>query len=1000
MRPECLRVCRFGPFSAEQTVSFRNEADFFLITGPTGSGKTTVFDAILFALYGSLSGTRNPASAVSGYMPEYSEPFSEFTFAIRGSRYKIKRVPRHDRPARRGSGTVEQPENVSFFRFRDGGWAPVEGKVTEINAEVERLLHLSKDEFSRIVLLPQGEFQNFLVAPTDQKRAILMKLFPVREHEDISKRARDIKNDARAALNIKNLDLKRLGSELNPDRSAEELEGLKLQLKEKEDAAAQIQLKYDVALIELEKGRSLQKAFEEKKARFDDLNALKEKLPEIERIETALLKVIRAEKLRPVIEDASRLRKELEETESRLAELQKEKTSAVRRSESAGAAASRRPELEKFVSEGNSELGRLRPLLAKSTALIEKKNEAAELKAFTESVKTESEKASREYDALCAEAASLKEIIAQNAISPDDIREKRNGLVNSEKHVEQIRARDAALEKRKSYVSEAAAAREEIERINKVLDINRFDEAALAARKEAAAAAGLAAGLEEGRPCPVCGSLSHPAPADGAGVFTDDERLAAVRENIAGSVAAAAAAEERLRKAESLILEADSAVSALGLNDEDRQDEAEEQLEKLRHEVEALEVKISLAADARHRLDEKDVQLKESAARLGLLKDKISSAESRLASAEASALALEADLEGIDNIQNRILETEEKVKAAGVEIKSIDAELSNAGLELKRIQGREGELSEAAARLRVSAENAAEKAEKGSVKEGFDSAAEAERYFRPESVIKEQQEKVQRFRDSLREAEIRLHQSEENLKGKTEPVMRVLEEAVEALNLKKKDADREVREAASRIDRLQGLIAEYTRVSAESARLQDELVRVDEIAGDLNGDNPRRINFQNFVLSAYLSEVASAANLRFNRMTEGRYSMSVSTEIEDGRSQAGLELEVFDSFSGRPRSVKSLSGGEKFLASISLSLGLADVIQSRAGEIELDSVFIDEGFGTLDEASLDRALSILDEVRCGRMVGIISHVQELRNRIPSQIRIVKSQTGSRIEQTG
>ena len=279
----------------------------------------------------------------------------------------------------------------------------------------------------------------------------------------------------------------------------------------------------------------------------------------------------------------------------------------------------------------------------------------------------------------------------------------------------------------------------------------------------------------------------------------------------------------------------------------------------------------------------------------------------------------------------------------------------------------------------------------------FASIEECRKNLLEENEISGMEKIISTHNDRKKEVKVKLETVRKKISGKERPDMAALsgehkkqEGLCEELETRKGEISTEIRETQQRRDSFNGLMNEIDFLMKETETLAS-------LASDLNGNNPKNINFQNFILGTYLCEVTDFATERLLRMTEGRYRLMVNEEIIHGAKQTGLELDVFDSFSGQQRSVRSLSGGEKFLASISLSLGLADAIQSRSGAIELDAIFIDEGFGSLDEEALDRALSILDEIRGNRMVGIISHVAELKNRIPSQIRVVRGGNGSRIE---
>ena len=283
------------------------------------------------------------------------------------------------------------------------------------------------------------------------------------------------------------------------------------------------------------------------------------------------------------------------------------------------------------------------------------------------------------------------------------------------------------------------------------------------------------------------------------------------------------------------------------------------------------------------------------------------------------------------------------------------------------------------------------------VAKNFESIEDLENCHIEPDELEQKEKTVTNYRDKKLKISTNLKTLKSSLQQKTKPDMQLLKDEQEEIEKKCSKLEEEKNQAAYSISELKRKKSEYDDLLNEINNQRESSKLYIEIADELNGKNPKNVNFKNFILSAYLQEVTKYGSGRFNKMSEGRYFLKVSDEIADRRKAAGLELKVFDTYTGHERSVKSLSGGEKFMASISLALGLADVIQARAGGVEMDAMFIDEGFGSLDSENLDRALNILDEIRSDRMVGIISHVEELRNRIPSQLIVKKSSKGSEIK---
>ena len=329
----------------------------------------------------------------------------------------------------------------------------------------------------------------------------------------------------------------------------------------------------------------------------------------------------------------------------------------------------------------------------------------------------------------------------------------------------------------------------------------------------------------------------------------------------------------------------------------------------------------------------------------------------------------------MSKIRNTKQENEISLEGASRESASLDERLNS-------LQGKMQELDRM-----ISAEVSAR---------GFASAEEAENHYLDKKEIESLEKAVLAFMDEKKSLEKTTEYLTQKTSGQKKPDIPSLEKTKEELSEKLESLESQKNEYMLKMKDLVSVKKHYDSLCSGLEKLQAESESMVQLSNDLNGSNPKNLTLQNFVLGAYLEEVARFASVRLHAMSEERYTLVLNEEISHGNREAGLDLDVFDAFSGQKRSVKSLSGGEKFLASIALALGLADVIQSRAGGIELDAIFIDEGFGSLDDAALDRALTILDDIRENRMVGIISHVNELKNRIPSRIQVIKDADGSRV----
>ena len=535
--------------------------------------------------------------------------------------------------------------------------------------------------------------------------------------------------------------------------------------------------------------------------------------------------------------------------------------------------------------------------------------------------------------------------------------------------------------------------------------------------------------LEEGQPCPVCGSTSHPLPAQRKSTdqFTIDERIGANRRRIeliekearnlekelATREANLATAEEGLRRLNSSaasattasgdipVLSPEEAVKAVQDASHAMQEASDalnraraawRESEEIRRKKTELETGVSKRKDEMIALEKTAAGLK---AEIAHKTDRYREAFPEQAITEKSGTDATPDstdaAEALELCKSRILTIE-------AEIEKWESELREDRMKASALEGKKTELERSAKQIN---------GEKISAETAFASACASASFQDAESVAKairtdEEQLKIESgiaaFETEMADAKTLLEQTRQELAQWNGTDAQSIINEIARLDAAITDGGLELENKTSASFALDGLKAQWDALETERAERSREGSRMAVLANDLTGNNPAKTSFDAWILGMYLEEITTYANVRLERMSEGRYRIRLNESYRKGAGLAGLELEILDAFTGKARPSGTLSGGETFMTSISLALGLADSIQSRAGGIQLDAVFIDEGFGSLDEASLERAITILDEIRGSRMVGIISHVAELKNRIPNRVEVIKTAGGSRIRQ--
>ncbi|HOW82050.1 MAG TPA: AAA family ATPase [Spirochaetota bacterium] len=997
MRPVSLTITSFGPFRETQRISFESLAEIFLITGKTGSGKTTVFDALMFALYGKLPGTRDPKSIVSDYMDENAAPSVELVFTTGGRRFKIIRQPQF---ARKTAGGRElktpSPPTAALYRMEGSSWKPVPGKLTEINDCIEEMLRLTADEFSKIVLLPQGEFQKFLVADTKDKTRLLEKLFPTSRHEEIGRIIKARYLDRKKEADMTAAARESLAAEFDPAAYDAALSDLTEGLSATETLLSRARQDMSSATEALASARETESDFIELDRNAAALKQMAEKSGEIAEAGRRASAAREALEIMPVINARAEVMDEIVSVKGKISAAEKFIESEKAALALVAGKEAAIPGLESEIAKLTEETGRINSLLPRAKTLSDKKTELKKLE----------ESCSQAADKINVLKKKLEKTVSAKNTLRAEIDQAEKKLLPYEEIVRELadvsmRCADISAASAKNAEAEKAAqvisrSRTEMREHEERLALLKEEEAGLARRRDASTAAGLAHMLKKGEPCPVCGSTEHPLPARGESFSPDESgRLASLSSVISAAEKAIAGLAERAANHSAILAALRAEITALS-GDGETLAGISEKKKSLEEKIKSLEtMRAGLAAEKKRYAgieDEAaslsaDIEKSSSDMRSALvardtLRNEIDSLsrecgdpEKLSASVERHKKEIAAKKEKIDGIIKEKKDKELGIEGASRRLDSLRESLES--LELKK-SGLDGQISaEAAAR-------------------GFASPDEARNACLEKSAILTLEKTVREFQEEKKSAEKALEFLMKKTAGKQRPDTASIEKRHAELSKSAAEIEKKAGDERIRIHELKSRKERYDSLTGTIDRLLRETESLAALSNDLNGRNPKNLTFQNFVLGAYLEEVARHASARLHSMSEERYTLVLNEEISHGNREAGLDLDVIDSFTGQKRSVKSLSGGEKFMASIALALGLADVIQSRSGGVELDAIFIDEGFGSLDDSALDRALGILDDIRGDRMVGIISHVGELKNRIPSIIHVIKGAGGSRI----
>ncbi|MDK1359396.1 SMC family ATPase [Arthrobacter sp. zg-Y1219] len=1049
MRIHRLEIQAFGPFADRQVIDFDELGahGLFLLNGPTGAGKTSILDAICYALYGGVPGARQTAKRLrSDHAAPDTAPEVVCEFSSGDRRFEVVRNPAWDRPAKRGTGkTVTEQAHTTLREFVNGEWVTKSARNDEAGAEIQALMGMDKEQFTRVVMLPQGDFAAFLRADAKTRADLLQKLFGTTRFEeiedqlkeDLAAASRDLqaaRADAEHVLRRARDEMQRWAADTDPEAegdadgdgnadadagadaaadaaaAADEagpgagggstdtaaVEKFRRTLAARTAAARETSAALSAALREAE---AAQLDIEHRRSRGlarqqleRDEQAHARQLAEVEPLRAALARHGQAEALggyvRAVDTAAARLQLREDAAAHALAEL-----SAHPRAAAYGLAGDSPEDAAEEIPEEAAELAaelaaadaRLTTELGTAEAALAEEQRISVLE--TELAEAAGRAGTRRAAAAAAgaAAAALRTEEGELTRELESLRERASGREAAAEDVDRARALTRAIGEYARAAREAAAADEAAAELRGTYQDRRQEWQDKLQRRLEQAAAELAGRLESGQGCPVCGSAEHPAPAvlpDGESAVTklDEDNARLLTES----------AEQEFEAARAEADAANRRLAELRIQGGDGDPETARALEA------AAQDALAQATSAGRELDAALKRCTELSAKLEQLAEEESAAQ--VAAAQADEQRISA--------QRQIAELSGRVEAARDGFASLAERVDC----LTGLRGLVAAARRTLADRQAAGENAAEAQEDLSARLKA-SEFETAQAVRDALLADEEAAAFKLTVTGYDQAGQRLalrRESEESaaaLDGRGEPLpVPDEEDLVLAADLTAAARTR-LTQCSVRLGLLEASTAalqEYARELAEAA----ERIRPLEQRHDLlrsvtdtargGGENGYKMTLSTYVLAARLEQVAAAATERLSAMTGGRYAL-VHSDSTSGNRKAGLGLHVTDAWTGQHRDTSTLSGGEGFMASLALALGLADVVQQEAGGVSIETLFVDEGFGSLDETSLEQVMDALEGLRDGgRVVGLVSHVAEMKQRIGAQLQITKGRNGSSV----
>lgn len=981
MRINRLALQAFGPFADRQDIDFEalTQGGIFLFEGPTGSGKSSVLDAITFALYGKLSGPGgDKAKLHSDFAPEET-PEVTLEFTVSGRDFKITRVPEHRRPKKRGDGWTTEKSSVLLFGRAGDGWELISSNAEEVGIRINREIGLNREQFGQVVLLPQGDFARFLRADDDERREVLTRLFGAgrfdrmtaeferraqvaRAEEDLAKSAvHDALTRAKEAGDVP-VEVQQIWAPDDPnllDLMRAHLGHLRASVATAESQLDTLQpdrAKVDQAASDARDHRERIADFLQIRAALDDHRASSSD----HNVRTfAMHRADQAEQLRTQIEALSKL-----EVESL-----RRRQDVERLASEAGIELSLVPDagtLDPQAKQLSDQAASLGHLLAVERGLPVRRTQSEEAQTKLAAVQQELAQSVSRQQALARELDVLR-------ARHQELAGAAGRLSAASAEVELWDQRREAVEKVADLTTKLAAAGDsERDAIDAHQGAREAWQGLVQTRIDGMAGE-LAAGLEPGEPCSVCGATEHPAPAAPAEKPVDQAMVDAAHRHSARLEEARKVAGE-VREGVAAELTRELALTA-GLS-----------AQQIQEGLRAARADLQTATDADQEatgVEAKWLAREEAAAQ----------ASQRVGTLTTDVIRLETDQRN----------TEESLRSDELAVTEAAGDHPTVAARVAEAQDRAAAITALAAAIRAAEQiehqrlSQVEIAAASARSAGFETLDDAQSALLAPDAVTQLRSQVEAW--AQREQKLSGQLEGDRLAGlgnSTAADLQTAREAEAATILERDRLEAEIRlvtverdTARTREDRFGHLCADVetalAALHAEQAA-HKPLLELDRLTRGMAG--ARRMTLTTYVLRYWFAQVVTAANLRLARMSGGKYELSRNEAGSRQGARVGLGLTVFDRYTGKERSPGTLSGGETFYTSLALALGLADVVQAEAGGVSLETLFIDEGFGTLDRDTLEQVLTVIDGLRDnGRVVGIVSHVLELKERLPERLEI-------------
>ena len=1020
MKPISLTIEAFGPYRDSVTLDFSQleNHSMFLISGPTGAGKTSILDAMVYALYGEPSGEVRKTDAIRS---DFAEPERmtrvDFSFAIGDAQYRIERLPKQMVAKKRGTGMREQNASATVYEMKDGEWKVIATSAAAIRDTIQRIIGFRKDQFLQVVLLPQGEFRKLLVASTNEREELLHTLFRTELYRKLQEALKSAYDEAKAGIEENLMKQTALIQSIPHDEDTPVLtiEHVRELLENREPHRDGLVVKRDEAVTEVNRLNTLRNEWALYSQAQQSLIEATSKLDIVKAKESERTQLREKVQFLNTLSPVHVLYKQYIDKQSSLTTLERALSDAEKSVDTATQHESNCMEAHEAVESQAETIQAKRTTLARLQQQSETFDELGLLKKKLSTLRSDVE----QLDSKKSEAdlEMQRQLIKQIEI---DIANLRKQLQENSTLLEKVPVIQEQLNHLQRYSElvdeisqvqkEVAAKEETLSTLDKTVKEAKVHLERLEHLMQEGRAYELVPFVKEDEPCPVCGSIEHPHLATKPQLYPTKDEVEVAR----------GLRDKELQKQANEVGQRDALVGRL----HELSDHKKAQVSILKSFIEGFSeanfasIQQDLLAQMeglktlRGESEQLSKTIIDTERRLSTVKDTLAKSEiahnellKTLHELEVSIGSVQAK---IDSLSESLPTTDvelwrKQVTSLSSEIKEYDAELT---VTTKQLEEARGQLSAKRGRLEtLSSQVKEERKNLELLHEEYTQSLQ--------SISLSEIDFVEALSDfnALEDFKTKLYDLEESFST----AQAVYDAALKTTETVVKPSDTvsdEVYDAAvERRDTLVGSLAAWDK---ETKHIETTLTSLEELESAMgearnkveflgrlndlaNGGEQgfKNVTFERYVLGAILDEVVYAANLRLQKMSRSRYSLERSDYTGGGRGKQGLDLAVMDAFTGQSRPANTLSGGETFLASMALALGLADVIQSYAGGIHMDTMFIDEGFGTLDPDTLELAMETLVQLQSsGRLIGMISHVPELKTRVPAHLEVTRGDEGS------